>query len=205
MGSEALTATPATTAVIHSVRSCGTTLKFVGKTLGAAKALAHRCGQGLGYVYRVPDAAPASTVVSQSLPYTGNRLVVSTGPLTNASAILPRAAGPPVATECTATLHLDQDGNAGPLTCHGHHVNVEAWDYFALIHAPIMGLPRHQTVCQVAKYIGLHYVSGPISYSVFELANVYNGWHVPAGLAAHILVGNSYHDTCKDELHSRAP
>ena len=68
-----------------------------------------------------------------------------------------------------------------------------------------MGLPRRQTVCQVAKDIGLDYVSGPVSYSVFELANVYNGWHAPAGLAAHILIGNPYHDTCTGELHSRGP
>jgi hypothetical protein len=204
-GSEALTAIGSTTADNSRVRSCADTLNFVGKTLGAAEALARHCHQGLGHVYRVPDVAPAGIVVSQSPPYTGNELVVSTGPLTNPWAVLPRASDSPVAKECTATLHLSEDGNAGPLTCGGDHVNVEAWDYFVHIHAPIMGLPRHQTVCQVAKYIGAYYVSGPVSYSIFELANVYNGWHVPAGLAAHILVGNRYRDTCKGELHSLAP
>ena len=204
-GSGALSATQTGAAVNSGVRRCGATLDFVGLTLSAAKALAHRCHQSVGYVYRVPDAAPADTVVSQSQPYTGNRLVVSTGPLADAWSILPLAARPPVAAECTATLRLDQDGNAGPLTCRGIHVNVEAWDYFAHIHAPIMSLPRHQTVCQVAKVIGLYYVSGPVSYSVFELANVYNGWRVPGALAGHILMDNPYHDTCKHELHSHAP
>ena len=203
-GSNAFPAAQAA-AVSHSGRSCGATLNFVGLTLSAARALANRCHQSVGYVYRVPDARPAGTVVSQSQPYTGNRLVVSTGPLANARSVLPLAAGPPVAAECTATLRLDQDGNAGPLTCHGIHVNVEAWDYFARIHAPIMSLPRHRTVCQVAKVIGVYYVSGPISYSVFQLANVYNGWHVPGALAGHILMDDPYHDTCKHELHSHAP
>jgi hypothetical protein len=187
----------------RTVRPCGATLNFVGETLSEARVFAHRCGQSLGYVYRFPDAAAAGTVVSESQPYTGNRLVVSTGPLTNPWAVLSGAAGPPIAAECTATLRLDQDGNAGPLTCRSTHVNVEAWDYFALSHSAIMGLPREQSVCQVARHIGLDYVSGPVSYSVFELANVYNGWHVPGGLAAHILVGNPYHDTCKGDTRLR--
>ncbi len=203
MSTERLTAAAAS--VDHNSRACAPTLNFVGKSLAGARALAHRCGQGLGSVYRVPDAARAGTVVSQSPPGSGNRLVVSTGRLTNPHAVLSGAAGPPIAAECTATLRLAQDGSAGPLTCRGDHVNVEAWDYFARIHAPIMGLPRRLTVCQVAKYIGTYYVSGPISYAVFELANVYNAWHVPAALAAHILIGNPYDDTCTGELHSRAP
>lgn len=205
LGSDALSARKAGATVSRGPRRCGATLNFVGLTLSAAKTLGHRCHQSVGYVYSVPDANPAGTIVSQSQPSGGNRLVVSTGPLTNARSVLPLAAGPPVATECTATLRLDEDGNAGPLTCHGIHVNVEAWDYFARIHAPIMSLARHETVCQVAKVIGLYYVSGPVSYSVFELANVYNGWHVPGALAGHILMDNPYHDPCKNELHSHAP
>jgi len=200
----AAAANTATTAIVAH-RTCRATLNFVGMTLTDARALARHCGQRVTYVLMVPNAAPNGTVVSESPPYTGNRLLVSNGPLRNPWTVLPGAAGPPVASECAATLQLDQDGNAQPLTCYGTHVNAEAWAYFAPIHAPIMGLPRHQTVCQVAKYIGLYYVSGPVSYSIFALANIYNGWHVPAGLAAHILTDNPYHDTCKDELHSRAP
>ncbi len=34
-------------------------------------------------------------------------------------------------------------------------------------------------------------------FSAFELANVYNGWKVPVGLAAHVLrVGTPYNNTC---------
>jgi hypothetical protein len=185
--------------------SCNPEPNFVGMTIVAARRLARRCAQSVTYVYEVPDAAPKGVVVGESPPSTGDRLVVSTGPLRDPWGVLRGAPDPPVARECAAPLQLYQDGNAGPLTCYGTHVNVEAWDYFALIHAPIMRLARHQTICQVAKYIGLYYVSGPISYSAFELANVYNGWHVPGALAAHILIGNPYHDTCTDELHSRAP
>jgi hypothetical protein len=199
----ALGATIVKLSASRTVRPCGSTLDFVGETLSEARAFAHRCGQPLGYVYGVPDAAAVGTVVSESPPYTGNELVVSTGPLIDPRAILPGAPGPPIAAECTATLRLDQDGNAGPLTCRSTHVNVEAWDYFALGHHQIMGLPRHQSVCQVARYIGLDYISNPVNYSAFELANVYNGWHVPGGLAAHILVGNPYHDTCVGDTRIR--
>ncbi|MGH9917295.1 MAG: hypothetical protein ACRD6W_00255 [Nitrososphaerales archaeon] len=193
---EAPTATGGIAVNRYTLSRCGAVLNFVGMTLIEARAFAHRCGQSLGSVYKVPNAARAGTVVSESQPFTGNRLVVSTGPLANAWAVLSGAAGPPVAAECTATLQLYQDGNAGPLTCRGEHVNVEAWDYFALSHPPIMRLARGLSVCQVAPFIDLDYISGPIAYSIFELANVYNGWHVPDGLAAHLIIGNPYNDTC---------
>ena len=194
---------PASTVRAQPARTaehCVINLNFVGKTVAEAKALAHQCHQQIS-ILRVPDAAPAGKVISQSPPETGNRLVVSTGPLTNPWAVLPGAAGPPVAAACTTTLYLYEDGNAGPLTCHSKHVNVEAWDYFARLRPKIMRLPRSATVCQVARSIGSGYVSGPVNYSRFILARAYNGWHVPDGLAGHILAENPYPDTCTNDLH----
>jgi hypothetical protein len=135
--------------------------------------------------------------VSQSPPYTGNELVVSTGPLKHLRAILQGAKNPPVATECTSTLRLDQDGNAGPLICGRNHVNVEAWDYFERNDFfPIMSLPRNAPECEIASFIKEHFVSTPINDSAFQLANAYNGWRFPEGLAAHILVSTPFDDPC---------
>lgn len=180
-----------------AVRPCGAVLNFVGLTLVEARALARRCRQRLGYVLKVASPAPPGTVISQSQPYTGNSLVVSAGPPTNKRAVLRGAAGSPVSTECTATITLTEDGNAYPLTCYGSHVNAEAWDFYAALRSPIMRLPRKQTVCQVAAHISDSRLSSPEQYSAFELANVYNGWHVPDGLAAHLIWGYPYHGvTC---------
>ena len=121
---------------------CGATPTFVGMTMEQADQLVGRCHYSFEEIYRVPDSAPSGKIVSQSPPFTGNRLVVSTGPLKHPWAILSGAKKPPVRAECTATLQLDQDGNAGPLSCRGDHVNVEAWDYFARNHFAVMSLPR---------------------------------------------------------------
>ncbi len=99
-----------------------------------------------------------------------------------------------MSTECTATITLTEDGNAVPLTCYGPHVNVEAWDFYAAIGTRIMRLPRKQTVCQVAAHILDPRLTSPEMYSAFVLANVYNGWHVPDGLAEHLIWGiTPYH------------
>jgi hypothetical protein len=176
---------------------CSAHPDFVGKMLGAAKELARRCGYHFESIYRVPEAAPAGTVVSvgpADPPY--YRVVVSTGPLSDRWTVLPGAPGPPVASECTATLELFEDGTAGPLTCGATHVNAAAWYYYALLHPPVMGLPRRSPVCEVAGYIDLDSQTTPISDEALELASAYNGWNFPEGLAAHILVATPYNDRC---------
>jgi hypothetical protein len=141
-------------------------------------------------------------VISESPPETGNELVVSTGPLTNPSGGLRGAAGPPVTRECTATIHLTEDGNAYPLTCHDSHLNVEAWDFYAALRPPTMRLRRNLSACQVAAHIPGARMSTPEDISAFKLANIYYGWHVPIGLVDHVLdVGPPYHDTCPHSLH----
>ena len=178
-------------------RRCDPVLRFVGLTLSQARAFAKHCGRSLYYAWKVPASAPPGMVISENPE--GTRLVVSTGPLTNPWGVLRGAAGPPVARECTATIHLAEDGTAGPLTCNGTHVNVEAWDYYATFRPPIMSLPRGLSACQVAAHVsdGGSSLSIPQRLDAFELANVYNGWHVPYGLAAHVLnVGPPYKDTC---------
>jgi hypothetical protein len=180
-----------------AVRSCGAVLDFVGLTLTEARTVARRCQQGVRYVLRVPSSAHRGTVISQSLPYTGNELVVSSGPLNDPMGVLRGAAGPPVARECAATIHLSQDGNASPLTCHGDHVDVEAWDFYAALHAPVMRLPRNLSACRVVPYVVSRGLSTPEEIAAFELADVYNGWHVPLGYATHVLnVGPPNADTC---------
>lgn len=168
----------------------------MGMTITQAQRLAARCHYDLTYIYRVPDSARAGKVISQSPPFSGDRLVVSTGPLKNAWAILPGAKNRPVKSECTRKLLLDEDGNAGPLFCANGHVNVEAWEYFSLEKLTVMTLPRASSECQVAYYINRPYLTVPINDSAFQLANAYNGWRVPEGLAAHILVSTPYKDPC---------
>jgi hypothetical protein len=165
-------------------------------TFSDAQKLIERCGDDLTNVYRVPDRAPAGTVISQDPVNPGGRLVVSTGPLRHRWAVLAGAKNPPVRSECAAPLRLDADGNAGPLTCGNDQVNVEAWDYFALNHFPVMSLPRGSSECRVVGTITKDYVSVPINDSAFQLANVYNGWRIPEGLAAHVLVSTPYNDPC---------
>jgi len=77
-------------------------------------------------------------------------------------------------------------------------VNVEAWDYFALLHLDVMSLPKGRSECQVVQYIKTPFVSAPINDSGFELANAYNNWKVPEGLVAHILVSTPFKDPCPD-------
>jgi hypothetical protein len=179
-----------------ATRHCGAFLNVVGLNLTEAHALAKRCGQPVSYVWEVPNEAPPGTVVSESLPGTGNRLVVSTGPLTDPWGVLRGAKGPPVERECTATIQLSEDGNARPLTCYGTHVNVEAWDFYAALRPAVMRLPRNLSTCQVVPHL-VSPLSIPENISAFVLANVYNGWHVPIGFVQHALnVGTPNHDTC---------
>ena len=141
-------------------------------------------------------------MISQSLPYTGNELVVSTGSLSDPWVVLRGAAGPPVARECTATIHLSEDGNAAPLTCNGTHVNVESWDFYAALQPSIMRLPRSLTTCQVVPHL-VSPMSTPENISAFMLADVYNGWHVPFGFVQHVFnVGPPNDDTCP---HTKRP
>jgi hypothetical protein len=177
-----------------TLTDCGSRPDFVGKTLTTVRHLVRRCGCQLVEVYKVPDAAPAGTVVSESLEF--NRVVVSTGPLTDRWAVLPGAKNPPVVAKCTATLQLDEDDNAGPLTCGADRVNVEAWYYFAIFRPPVMALPRTSSACQVAGYIALTGATVPIDSSAAGLASAYDGWHIPTALVDHILVGVPYEDRC---------
>ena len=164
-------------------RQWGAVLNFVGLKLPEARALAVR--------WTEPELRPEGARSGkstrngrqrESLPYTGNELVVSSGRLTNPRGVLRGAAGPPVAGECTATIHLSEDGNARPLTCHGTHVNVEAWDFYAALRRPpplVMRLPRGLSTCQVVPHL-VSALSTPENISAFVLANVYNGWHIPS-------------------------
>ncbi len=164
-------------------------------TLTAAESLAQRCHLQLSFVYRVPDPHRAGTVVAQSPD--ASRLVVSTGPVASRWSVLMGTSSPPVAAECDTTLSLGEDGTAAPITCGTDHVNVEAWDSYALLRPPVMGLPRRSPTCYVAGYVPLTDVSTPIGIDAAEIAKVYNGWSIPDGLIAHVFdVGPPYRDRC---------
>lgn len=176
-------------------RGCSKEPNFVGMTFAATEALVRRCHYQPLFAYRFPDPHPAGTVVAQSLG--SGRVVVSTGPLGDKWSVLLGASSRPVAAECDVTVSLGEDGSAGPVTCGARHVNVEAWDYYALVRPPVMSLPRHASMCYVAGYIAITQVTTPIDIEVAEIARAYNGWSIPDALIAHIFaVGPPYPDHC---------
>lgn len=182
-------------AVTAAPRGCSPEPDFVGMTLKATEALARRCHYQLAFIYRLPDPHPAGIVVAQSPD--SSRVVVSTGPLGNQSSVLRGASSPPVAAECDTTLSLGEDGSVAPVTCGANHVNVEAWDYYALLRPPVMSLPRRSATCYIAGYVPLTEVTTPIDLDVAEIAKAYNGWRIPDALIAHIFaLGPPYRDHC---------
>ncbi len=182
-------------AVTAAPGGCSTEPDFVGMTLKATEALARRCHYQLAFIYRLPDPHPAGTVVAQSPD--SSRVVVSTGPLANQWPVLLGASSPPVAAECDTTLSLGEDGSVAPVTCGANHVNVEAWDYYALLRPPVMSLPRRSATCYIAGYVPLTEVTTPIDLDVAEIAKAYNGWRIPDALIAHIFaLGPPYRDRC---------
>ncbi len=70
--------------------------------------------------------------------------------------------------------------------CGADHVNVEAWDYYALLRPPVPSLPRRSATCYVAGYVPLTEVTTPIDLGVAEITKAYNGWGIPDALIAHI-------------------
>jgi hypothetical protein len=162
-------------------------IRLTGLSLQAAKDRAHALGIRL-LVVNVPSEAPLGQVVDQDPTQAQEQVVlVSTGPLVHPLAKLAGAKNSPVHLECMVALRIDEDGNAGPLTCGNGHVNVEAWDYFARLHLPVMELPKGSSECQVVSFIRRGFVSAPVNYSGFVLARAYNGWSIPKSLGAQVL------------------
>jgi hypothetical protein len=148
--------------------------QFVGLTVEQAEQVAR--SQGIAVrIWRVPASAPHDTVMEEvsSRPAF---LVVSDGPPKNRMAVLPHAVGPPVHPECAPGFRLEADGNAGPATCSDSAVNVATWDYLAASVPPLLGLGRGATKCAVARAYHDDQLTGPMNYTVFQLARAYYGW-----------------------------
>jgi hypothetical protein len=150
---------------------------MVGMSLASARSIAHRERVSLSMIF-VPSHQKRGQVIGQDLNLqSSERIVVSAGPLRNDEQILPLATVPPVSRECANGLYLDEDGNAGPLTCPDGGVNVGAWDYFARSKPLLMELSRHATSQQVASAIcSPESLTGPMKDSTFQLAETYYGW-----------------------------
>jgi hypothetical protein len=101
-------------------------------------------------------------------------------PTTTAAAALPPAVVPPVpgVSECSVTLQVGADGNAGPLSCPDGGINVLAWNYFAKNHPLVLALTPDASVQQVeaAMCADVRTSTIPIETSTGELAFRYYGW-----------------------------
>ncbi|MGC1185695.1 MAG: hypothetical protein WBA31_11195 [Candidatus Dormiibacterota bacterium] len=95
-----------------------------------------------------------------------------------ASAPLPPARKPPAVGECSVQLEFDGDGNASPLVCHNGAINILAWNYFATIDSPLLGLGRAATEQRVERQLcaDLNHSTVPIERSAYTLARAYYGW-----------------------------
>jgi hypothetical protein len=151
-------------------------VELTGLPIAVAKRVATSEGVRL-FVMKVPAQAPAGQVLGQDLNFQKDQtVVVSTGPLQDSFRILSPATVPPVHRECAGGLALDEDGNVGPLVCHGG-VNVGAWEAFARIGIPVLALGRDPTELQVLKAIcasGAY--TSPMNDSAYQLAEEYYGW-----------------------------
>jgi hypothetical protein len=93
---------------------------------------------------------------------------------------LPPATVPPAAgvSECSLTLQIGADGNAGPLFCADGGINVLAWSYFAKDNPLVMALSSAAVQQQVetAMCTDLKTSTIPIETSAGQLAFRYYGW-----------------------------
>jgi len=162
---------------------------LVGFSLSRAKAIAGQERVRL-YVIPAPSQAPKGRVVGQD-PNLGSdeTVVVSTGHLLNDFQVLSPATVPPVTSECAAGLELDEDGNVGPLTCDGDHVNVAAWKDLARVDPVLMKLSRGATEEQASAAICTPVPTAPIRDSSYQLAEAYYGWHFGEQLLLDRLYG----------------
>jgi hypothetical protein len=152
----------------------GSPSQFVGLTVQQAEQLARSEGVRVR-VWRLPTDAPAGTVL-QEISSRPAFLVVSAGPPEHRGAALRPAPTPPVHPVCTPGFRLGADGDAGPATCPGGAVNAAVWAYFAASSPPMLTLGRSATRCEVARAYNDEQLTGSMNFTVFELANAYNGW-----------------------------
>lgn len=168
-------------------------LSLVGMSVGQAVRVAHSHGITVE-LWRVPASSPVGTVIQQ-VNYEPAYLVVSSGRPKDRWAVLSEAAGPPVHAECAPGFELETDGNAGPATCGGGHVNVAAWDYFAASRPPMLALGRAATRCDVARSYD-DQLTAPMNRTVYELAHAYYGWRFGSELAEELGRSGAHADGC---------
>ena len=148
---------------------------------GLPPSLARQIAKDTGIhlsIITVPARAPAGRVIGQDPNFQKQRtIVVSSGPLRDPFEILAPATVPPEHAECAGGLALYEDGNVGPLTCHGG-VNVGAWEALRRGESPLWRLGRSPAEAQVIAAIcaGGSFTANQLD-SVYQLASAYYGWH----------------------------
>jgi hypothetical protein len=125
------------------------------------------------------SSTPTTSSVTASAPASPPQATQTTpGPAPgSANQTLPPATVPPRVSECSQPLTIDQDGNAGPLTCSNGDLNVTAWKYFAKDNGSILALGPGATPAQARKALcGVRNSTRPIEESAYALAQEYYGW-----------------------------
>ncbi|HWD96656.1 MAG TPA: PASTA domain-containing protein [Acidimicrobiales bacterium] len=186
------TGASSSTTTTHSTSSVP---RFKGLSLVNARSLARVRGGRVFVALRIPSHSVTGIVLSQTPnPTWPVGLVISSGDLANNKEVLPGERTSPVGSECAVAIWLSEDGNAYPLTCSGHRVNVGAWLFYARNRPSIMSLPRATSLARVTASL-CHFKIGepkgfnlseetlPEQEDVFMLAAAYNGWRVPKGLS----------------------
>jgi hypothetical protein len=168
--------------------------QFVGLTVQQAERLARSEGVQVR-VWRLPTDAPAGTVL-QEISSRPAFLVVSAGPPEHRGAALRPALSPPVRPVCTPGFQLEIDGDAGPATCSGGAVNAAVWEYFAASSPPMLTLGRSATRCQVARAYDDEQLTASMNFTVFELANAYNGWRFGPSFTDQLVSGGATASGC---------
>ena len=148
--------------------------QFVGLTVQQAEQLARNEGVQVR-VWRLPTDATAGTVL-QEISSRPAFLVVSAGPPAHRGPALHPAPGPPVRPVCTPGSDSAPTATPRRRRVRDGAVNAAVWEYFAASNPPMLTLGRSATRCEVARAYDDEQLTGPMNFTVFELANAYNGW-----------------------------
>jgi hypothetical protein len=145
------------------------------------------------------NPAATNTAPRQTTPPDASAAAPSTLTTSSASgfAVLAPATVPPKVSECTQQLTYGNDGTAGPISCADGGVNVLAWNYYARVHSPVMGLGQDATPGQVLQTMCTDVDANPSNLSIpieidsYDLAAAYYGWSFGVDLPQMLL-----HEDC---------
>ena len=75
-------------------------------------------------------------------------------------------------------------------------MNAAVWKYFAASSPPMLTLGRSATRCAVAWAYDDEQLTAPMNFTVFELANTYNGWHFGPAFTDQLVSGGAAPGGC---------